>query len=70
MKVKFKKKYKDARGRIFKKGAEEGLTRDMAIPLINSGHCEALVEWEDTGILDKKGNQILKVKEDGNSRII
>lgn len=63
MKVKFKKKYKDAKGRIFAKGVEEGLTRDMALPLIEKGFCEPLVEWEDSGIIDKDGNQILKQKE-------
>lgn len=60
MKVLFKKKYKDARGRIYKKGSEEGLTRDLALPLIQGGYCEPIKEFVETGILDEKGNQILK----------
>ena len=62
MKVKFKKKYKDARGRTFNKGAEEGLDRATALPLINSGYCVPVVEFEDTGLLNSKGEQILKKK--------
>lgn len=68
MKVIFKKKYKDSKGRIFVKGSEEGLTRDKALPLIKNGFCEPLIEYEPIGILDKEGNEILKQKEDGNSR--
>ena len=62
MKVIFKKKYKDSKGRVFAKGVEEGLTRDMALPLIKNGTCEPLVEWEETGLIDEKGNSILKQK--------
>lgn len=60
--VRFKRKYKDAKGRTFLKGVEEGLTRDKALPLIASGVCETVVEFVDTGIIDEKGNQILKEK--------
>lgn len=62
MKIKFKKKYKDARGRIYRKGSEEGLTRDRALQLIADGVAEPVIEWEETGIVDKDNNPILKQK--------
>ena len=62
MRVIFKKTYKDARGRIYIKGAEEGLTREVAIPLIAKHYYAEVVEFRETGILDKDGKQILKQK--------
>ena len=62
MRVIFKKKYKDARGRTYHKGAEEGLTREVAIPLIKKRYCSEIVEFVETGIIDLKGNEILKQK--------
>lgn len=62
MKVKFNKDYTNGRGRKFKKGVEEGLTKDIARPLIKKGICTEVKEWVDTGIVDKDNNQILKEK--------
>ena len=62
MRVVFKKKYKDARGRVYHKGAEEGLTREVAMILIRKRYCAEMVEFIGTGILDKKGSEILKKK--------
>ena len=62
MRVIFKRKYTDARGRVYHKGTEEGLTREVAIPLIKKRYCTEVVEFVGTGILDKKGDEIIKQK--------
>ena len=62
MRVVFKREYKDARGRTYHKGAEEGLTREVAMTLIRKRYCTEIVEFVGTGILDKKGSEILKKK--------
>ena len=62
MRVVFKKKYKDARGRTYHKGAEESLIREVAMTLIRKRYCTEVVEYFGTGILDKKGSEILKKK--------
>ena len=73
MKVLFLRAWKNHKGRIFHKGAEEGLTNDIARKLIKSRHCKQVIEQpglEESLIVDKKGKPILKVKENANDGII
>jgi len=62
MKVRFKKDYKMPSGKKIKKGTEEAFTNEVARSLIKRRYAEPILEYTDTGILDTKGNKILKQK--------
>ena len=68
MKVRFKKNWTNERGKKILKGAEEGFVNEKAIMLIEKGYAERIVEFEDTGSVDVKGEQILKEKKNADNR--